>query len=171
MKYVKTFEQFVNEKYSATNESDIESKEDVEELLNAMADQFAKVDMALELMTEDEEQLKLGRAEAATELSKQIMTGLLQQDIPRDKLPGVKKVLLLFKNEFPDLAVKNGLEYAMREMITKLDSVLEFNYQPTASDISEDATVNKLAKIGQDDFEAGVAASIAYLKKELKNLF
>jgi hypothetical protein len=165
MKHLHTFESYVgslNESFDTAGFADMMAK---------MGQEMAKMDMVLELMADDPEELEEGRTAAATEIVTQLITAMLKEDIPKDKLPKLKTFLSAFKTKFPELAAKDGLEKACQGMVTAMSTVLEFEVNNTKADISEDAIVNQLAKAGEDDIMAGVKAITVHTDKFIKKLF
>jgi hypothetical protein len=167
MKHLKTFESYV----SSLNEGETFDAAGFADMMAKLGQEMAKMDMVLELMTDDPEELEAGRTAAATEIVKQLITAILKEDLPKDKLPRIKTFLSTFKTKFPELAAKDGLEKACQGMVTEMSKVLEFEVISSKADISEDAIVNQLAKAGEDDIEAGVKAIAAHTDKFIKTLF
>lgn len=168
MKTVKTFEEFMAESYPVINES---TKEIVLKVFGDTASVFAKADMGIELMADDEDDIADAREMVANEIVTSVITGFLSQDIPKDVLPQVKKVLDLFKKDFPSTAREVGLEKALGSVLVKMSAILEVKYAKYSADISEDSAINKIASIGRKDLDSGLKATVQYLKKELKSIF
>lgn len=166
MKNIFTFEEFLmessDEKFNA---------EGFAEMMSALGGEMAKMDMAIELMTDEPDEIEEGRRVAATEIVKQLIEAILKEDIPREKLPKIKTFLSTFKTKFPELAVKGGLEKACQDMVTEMSKVMEFEVIKTGAEINEDAIVNQLAKAGKDDIMAGVKAITTHTNKFIKKLF
>jgi len=86
-------------------------------------------------------------------------------------MPKVKAFLTNLKKNFPAAAVKGGLEYATNEMSAELSKMFEYKVVKAKADISEDATVDQLAKAGKDDIKDGIKAIAAYTNKSIPALF
>jgi hypothetical protein len=165
MKHLHTFESYIgslNESFDSAGFADMMAK---------MGAEMAKMDMALELMTDEPDELQEARRLAATEIVTQLIAALLKEEIPKEKLPKLKTFLSTFKTKFPELAEKDGLEKACQGMVIEMSKVLEFDVIDSKADISEDAEVNRIAKAGEDDIKAGVKAIAAHTDKFIKKLF
>lgn len=165
MKHLHTFESYIgslNENFDSAGFADMMAK---------MGQEMAKMDMALELMTDEPDELEEGRRLAATEIVNQLIAAILKEDIPSEKLPKVKTFLSTFKTKFPEFAAKDGLEKACHSMVAEMSKVLEFEAITSKADISEDAEVNRIAKAGEDDIKAGVKAITTHTDKFIKKLF
>jgi hypothetical protein len=167
MKHLHTFESFA----ASLNEKKEFDAAGFSEIMANMAQEMAKVDMALELMANDEEELQAGRKGTADAVVVQFITLMMKEDFTPEQLTRVKAFLTTLKNKFPEAAVKGGLEQATRDIAIELSKVLEFEVIDSKADISEDALVNQLAKAGEDDIEAGVKAITAHTDKFFKKLF
>jgi hypothetical protein len=167
MKHLHTFESYLG----SLNEKKEFNAAEFAEVMSKMAQEMAKIDMALELMADDEEELQEAREATAAAVVTQFITLMLKEDYPPETLPKVKAFLTTLKNKFPEAAVKGGFEQATKDISIELSKVLEFEVIDSKADISEDTTVNQLAKAGEDDIMAGVKAITAHTDKFFKKIF
>ena len=169
MKHLKTFEGYVTSITEANKKT--LNTEGFSKLMTVMAQEMAKIDMAIELMADDEDEIEEGRIETANAIVAQIITEMVKLEIAPEKLPKVKAFLTSLKKTFPEAAAKGGLEYATKEMNVELSKMLEYKVVETKTDISEDATVDQLAKAGADDIKDGIKAIAAYTNKSIPAIF
>ena len=169
MKHVHTFEGYVSSIFEADKKTF--DTGGFSKLMTKMAQEMAKVDMSIELMADDEDEIEEARAGVAVAIVAQIITEMLKAEIAPDKLPKVKAFLTSLKKTFPEAAVKGGLEYATKEMNAGLSKMLEYKVVEAKADISEDATVDQLAKAGKDNIKDGIKAIAAYANKSIPAIF
>lgn len=169
MKHLKSFESYV----TSITEAD-KKPFDVAgwtKVMNELAHEMAKIDMAIELMADGEDEITEGRIGTANAVVVEMITELLKQNYTPEQLPKVKAFLTTLKKDFPVAAAKGGLEYAAKDLATYMSKLLEFKLVDAKSDISEDATVDQLAKAGKDDIKDGIKAIAAYAKKSIPAIF